>query len=315
MSNGELAGEFVRRQLVPMPMPLDASIAELARAACLWEASAPKPGNVHPTASFVDMNYQHFVDSASIVGECFEGIETNLDEAKVGALVLKIVKSTRERVGINTNLGIALLIVPIGLAMSKSMTTGEYRNGPRNLRDLQGSLESVLRDLDSDDAQSVYRAILVANPGGLGQASEMDVHQAAPVSLLEAMKAAQDRDQIARQYTNNFETCFRMAERLLELRQLEVDWLDAIVRVHVESLALHGDSLIRRKNDGLVDGEVRRLARICLERNDQARSSGSDYLELDRYLRADGNRRNPGTTADLIAGGLLIAFWANASRE
>ncbi len=119
MSKGGKVEDSVERRLVRLPMSFDASIAALARAACLWEASAPKPGNVHPTASFVDMNYQHFVDSATIVGECFEGIETNLDEAKVGTLVLKIVKSTRERVGINTNLGIALLIVPIGLAMSK----------------------------------------------------------------------------------------------------------------------------------------------------------------------------------------------------
>ncbi len=134
-----------------------------------------------------------------------------------------------------------------------------------------------MRELDGDDSQNVYHAILVANPGGLGQASEMDVHQAAPLSLLEAMKAAQDRDQIAWQYTNNFETCFRMAERLLELRSLEVDWLDAIVRVHVENLARHGDSLIRRKNDGSVDGQVRHLAQICLDRNDGSRSLEDEY--------------------------------------
>ncbi|MFC1759755.1 triphosphoribosyl-dephospho-CoA synthase [Planctomycetota bacterium] len=30
--------------------------------------------------------------------------------------------------------------------------------------------------------------------------------------------------------------------------------------------------------------------------------------DLDFWLRSDGNRRNPGTTADLIAAGLFVAL-------
>ena len=32
------------------------------------------------------------------------------------------------------------------------------------------------------------------------------------------------------------------------------------------------------------------------------------YQRLDRFLRSDGNRRNPGTTADLIAATLFVAL-------
>jgi triphosphoribosyl-dephospho-CoA synthase len=44
----------------------------------------------------------------------------------------------------------------------------------------------------------------------------------------------------------------------------------------------------------------------------------SDRLaELDAWLRADGNRRNPGTTADLVAGCLSAALregWLEAAE-
>jgi triphosphoribosyl-dephospho-CoA synthase len=33
-----------------------------------------------------------------------------------------------------------------------------------------------------------------------------------------------------------------------------------------------------------------------------------ELAKLDFWLRSDGNRRNPGTTADLIAAGLFVAL-------
>jgi triphosphoribosyl-dephospho-CoA synthase len=34
-------------------------------------------------------------------------------------------------------------------------------------------------------------------------------------------------------------------------------------------------------------------------------------VELDRYLRSDGNKLNPGTTADLVAACLFVALREN----
>jgi triphosphoribosyl-dephospho-CoA synthase len=42
------------------------------------------------------------------------------------------------------------------------------------------------------------------------------------------------------------------------------------------------------------------------------------WIDFDRWLRADGHRRNPGTTADLIAAALMVALvrqWASSSRR
>ena len=34
-------------------------------------------------------------------------------------------------------------------------------------------------------------------------------------------------------------------------------------------------------------------------------------MALDRYLRSDGNKLNPGTTADLVTACLFDALWQN----
>ncbi len=111
-----------------MRMTLDASIAELARAACLWEASAPKPGNVHPTASFVDMNYHHFVDSAEIVVSVSKGSKRILKRPRWFSGFEDREVDSRAR-GINTNLGIALLIVPSGWLWRSGMQQVRLETG------------------------------------------------------------------------------------------------------------------------------------------------------------------------------------------
>src|SRR5262245_173300 len=75
-----------------------------AKQACLWEARARKPGNVHPKASFADMNYADFVRSADCFPEC--GLGDDLD-------YYRYVDWTKSHVGKNTNLGMIILLVPM----------------------------------------------------------------------------------------------------------------------------------------------------------------------------------------------------------
>jgi len=68
-----------------MPGNNDAKqIARCAVLACLLEATARKPGNVHPTASFRDLTYADFVRSAHSIGPSFE----HAGEWSVGRIVL-----------------------------------------------------------------------------------------------------------------------------------------------------------------------------------------------------------------------------------
>jgi triphosphoribosyl-dephospho-CoA synthase len=264
-----------------------------ATLACLYEATAPKPGNVHPAASFDDAtNYGHFVRSAVVVGPILE-----LTAASgVGRTVLEAVRATREVVGTNTNLGTLLLIAPLAAV-------------PPGLS-LHDAVGEVLRGLTDVDTRHVYEAIRLSSAGGLGRAAEADVFADVPprLGMIEAMRLAVERDLVARQYTNTFADVFQgpvvwVAEGLARGWPLSA----AIVYAHIRQMAQHPDSLIARKCGSAIAIESSQRA---------AETFGSGLpgdlrYELavgnsDRWLRADGHRRNPGTTADLIAAGLFV---------
>src|SRR5215212_5614989 len=93
---------------VPATLPLDAA----ATLACIYEVTARKPGNVHPTASFDDVTtYAAFVASAVAIGPVIARVVNT--ERGVGQVVLDAVRETRKAVQTNTNLGTLLLIAPL----------------------------------------------------------------------------------------------------------------------------------------------------------------------------------------------------------
>ena len=162
------------------------SIGQCATLACLLEASSPKPGNVHRGADFEDMTFTDFAVSAAAIAPAMDSAVQH----GVGAAVLAAVQATRRLVPVNTNLGTVLLLAPLAAV-------------PRPQR-LKAGIREVLRRLTARDAEAVYAAIRLAEPGGLGSADQMDVAETAPDSLLAAMAAAADRDLVARQYAEDF---------------------------------------------------------------------------------------------------------------
>ena len=165
----------------------------------------------------------------------------------------------------------------------------------------------MLRGLSVDDTRQVYQAIRRAKPGGLGEVPQADVQDQRPpaISLTEAMHLAADRDLIARQYTNDFLQVF-LAATYLERGLNEHRALgEVVVRAYLQLLAEFPDSLVARKCGPEVAGQVSLRAHAVL-------ASGQDEQyrrcleEFDFWLRADGHRRNPGTTADLVAAGLFV---------
>jgi triphosphoribosyl-dephospho-CoA synthase len=69
----------------------------------------------------------------------------------------------------------------------------------------------VLDALSIDDARLAYRAIRLAEPGGLGTAAAQDVAAEPSVTLREAMRLASGRDLVARQYADGFAEVFGVA--------------------------------------------------------------------------------------------------------
>jgi triphosphoribosyl-dephospho-CoA synthase len=267
------------------------SIGVAATLASIYEATAPKPGNVHRGADFEDVTYVDFVTSAVVVGP----IVARVAELGVGRTVCEAVKATRRAVATNTNLGTLLLIAPLAV-----VADGESH--------LEG-IGSVLCKLTSEDTRLVYEAIRISAAGGLGRAEEADVFDEPPpaLALVDAMRLAADRDLVARQYCNNFADVLRIAAWIEEGVARGLALNDAVVHSHIRQLAAEADSLILRK----CGPQVAEQARVHACRVLDAGNPGDDDYEravedFDFWLRSDGHRRNPGTTADLIAAALFV---------
>src|SRR5262249_6953825 len=147
-----------------------------AQLACIWEATARKPGNVHRHADFADVSYLDFIVSAAAIAPVLQSAPAR----RVGETVLEAIRATRGVSGTNTNLGIVLLLAPLA-----TVPEGE---------DLQTGVRSVLAALDVADSRHVYEAIRLANPGGMGQVSAQDVHTEPTLPLPAIMAFAATRD-------------------------------------------------------------------------------------------------------------------------
>ena len=269
------------------------SMGQCAALACLLEATAPKPGNVHRGADFEDLTYPDLVTSGIVIAPVFDAAP----ELALGRTVLEAVRRTKQAVETNSNLGMILLFAPLAIV-------------PPGVP-LREGIATVLDSLGPEDARLVYEAIRHARPGGLGQAETADVAGDPPANLIDAMRLAKDRDMVARQYANGFKEVIEIVvphlRKKLVTRGMSLS--RAIVDAHVSFMAEFPDSLIARKCGEHVALESAARARYVLEMGGPEDPEYERRLaDLDFWLRSDGHRRNPGTTADLIAAGLFAAL-------
>lgn len=260
-----------------LPVPIEACI----RLACELECSAAKPGNVSPGASFADLTHADFMASAPITARWI----SRAGQLGVGAAIDHAATEIQATIGKNTHLGILLLLAPLSAAAAC------------------GSLDRVLQSLTVADADRVYHAIRTLQPGGIGEVDNQDVRTTPTESLLECMKLAADRDMIARQYVNGFREV-RESACALKVYDHGVP-SEQIVRLHVSLMAAFPDSLIARKCGESVAAESAQRAAAVLSQE----CAVEPLREFDAWLRADGHRRNPGTTADLVAAALFVALY------
>jgi triphosphoribosyl-dephospho-CoA synthase len=210
--------------------------------------------------------------------------------------VLEGSRATRSAVATNTNLGTVLLIAPLATVARGT--------------DLADGIQKVLQGLDADDSRLVYEAIRLAEPGGLGKTDQHDIADPAPTDLIAAMRTGADHDLVARQYTNGFsqvlgEVVAWLAEGLGDGWALDT----TILHVQMRMMSQYGDSLIARKCGEPVSRQsAERATRVLESGTPQDETYHAAMGDLDFWLRSDGHRRNPGTTADLIAAGLFVAL-------
>jgi triphosphoribosyl-dephospho-CoA synthase len=283
--------EIVLRELSSrQPSSIDAKLGHLVEMACVLEVCARKPGNVHPTSSFVDTTFDDFIHSAKAIAPILDRSES----LRVGELVFQAVTANINAVQKNTNLGIILAIAPL----AKASTTD------------QTAVQCVLGELTIEDAQLVYQAIRLASPGGLGTAEQQDVRSEPTVTLLEAMQLAAHRDLIAKQYATAFGDVFDLLlPALTRLVSGQVPLEQAIIQTFLVGLSQLGDTLILRKCGPELMAETQGRAEEVLSAGWPDSEKGiEEFRRFDQWLRADGHRLNPGTMADLIAATLFLAL-------
>lgn len=170
----------------------------------------------------------------------------------------------------------------------------------------------------------IHAAIALAKSGSLGTVEAADVGAKARLrdsdTVAHVMQLAAKRDSIASEYVSGFAITFeRTVPSLHELLSWGSSLQWAIVGTYLRLLAQQPDTLIARKVSWERAREISVWAKQLADEFFSTRSQGvgtPDWLEqcerslgdLDFALRSDGNRLNPGTTADLIAAGLLVAL-------
>ena len=264
-------------------------LADAVYLAGVIEATSQKVGNVHPDAPFEDLTYQDFTQAAAILAQSLSDPQKRLSDRMFDAVQTTIAVSGR-----NVNLGIVLLVGPLFESVRQDI-----------------GVDDVLRSFNPTDGGTLMRMIAIANPRGLGAVAEMDVHDVPDrVDILDAMRLAEDRDRVARQYSRGFDDIMNVV--VPTLRQSFTDFHDVhrgVVDTQIQLLARWPDSLIARKCGADVAEDVRQQASSI------DASDADAVARFDASLRTDDHRYNPGTTADLIAAALFQIYAPRKAKK
>lgn len=271
----------------------DQSLAECVYASLITDIDALKPGNVGRHAPGHGMSVEDFIRSAELTTPIL--CDRTLG---VGSRILKGVEVTQDGVGCNTNLGILLLFAPLIFAMQHKQAA----------QSLHASLAKSLNDIGVRESARIFRAICLANPAGLGQSSQYDVHLLPETTIKEAMQVSRDRDRIAFQYVSNYEDVFgRGLDQITTSlnRWNSMEW--AATGCYMNLLSALSDSHVQRKFGTEVADNVKRQAQAVMNRFmscTEPESMRNELLDFDQKLKSRGI--NPGTTADLTVTSVLV---------
>ncbi len=276
--------------------------------ACFLDVAVRKPGNVSFASAGHRMHAGQFIRSAAAAaGPLFAA------GARVGVRIEAAMAASWAAAGCNTNLGILLLAAPIARA-AETRPEADADSWRR-------ALEAVLASLDLSDTRAAYRAIALANPGGLGTAPDEDVHHEPQLGLRDAMALAADRDLVARQYRDGFGDLLGLGLASLPAgfsplaptadALPDAATVAAVQRLYLRLLASLPDSHIVRKHGEAVAHNVMSSAQPWLRRAEAGEPLDADpaFTAWDRNLKS--RAVNPGTTADFTVATLLLAGLAS----
>lgn len=306
------------------------NISEKAQFAMFLDVLTPKPGNVHRYRDHPDTRFIHFIASITYLGQPiylaakwgYQKHTSPLEPSRLGELIKTAVQASIAPHNKNTLLGTILLLIPLAIAAGTQVS--QLRFSTSSLRE---RLARILQNTTVDDAVEVIRAIQLARPGGATPKSPdwtpklrafsfqsphiIDLIQREKYTLRNLQALASTYDAIAQEYVSEFAYTFetlypQVKNNLNQYHLLE----SAVLASYLWALSNRPDSLIQRKVGPQVAEEVMRRAKkhyskIC--KLSEARWL-DELTPFDDYLRSEGSKLNPGTTADLLTAALFCSL-------
>lgn len=306
-------------------------ISEKAQFAMLLDILTPKPGNVHRYRDHPDTRMIHFAASITKLGHPlyktaqwgFQKSGSEDMKSILGTLIKRAVQASIEPHEKNTLLGTVLLLVPLVAGAGYSISSKKITKAK-----LHQSLSLLLQQASVDDAVNLIRTLQIASPGGAkpktsewnsnSQAFDfqsphtIDLIRRKSYTLLDLQALASSYDAIAQEYTSDFTYTFNVLyPRLINGLNRHSRLEDAVLDTYLWALSDRPDSLIQRKGGPQAAKEVMAQAQKIYSRIQKIQETRWwEYLEpFDEYLRSEGSKLNPGTTADLVSATLFVALF------
>jgi len=267
--------------------------AQSAELALLLEvSSSPKPGNVDREREYPDLRFEQFLTGA--VGTR-TGFAAAADGRPLGPAFERAVAGMSNQNGGNTQFGAVLLLTPLAAAAGQGRVTPERAT-------------AAVEETTVDDAVAFYRAfdhVDVAVPEPPEGMELLDVERgsrAEPavrskgLTLAAVMEQSAGRDGIAAEWTGGFGWTFELADAI---ERQDGPVTDRAAAAYLSLLSRELDTFVITQHDRETAYEVRRRANAVLDGEESGHSLAEDLV--DRGI-------NPGTTADIVAGGLFVAL-------
>lgn len=299
-------------------------IARAAQLASVLEVSGyPKPGNVHRTADLEEATFEQFMASSVAIGPVFLEVaergfkarkgEIKLSDIGVGKAIKSAIEDTmRWQKNENTNLGVVILLMPLTAAAGATLA----REGKIDMKNLRKNLSEILKSTTYEDALNVYDAILIAEPGGLGDLAELDVKneksrkriREEQISLYEIMKTSSEWDGISKEWVTDMRITFEFGYPLIKRLYEKTKNMNTVtVQTFLEILSKYPDTFVQRIHGKKIAKKISEKAKTIVEGGGMlTRTGGALVAKFDEELRKKGI--NPGTTADIVASSLMLAI-------
>ncbi|KXB02135.1 hypothetical protein AKJ43_02385 [candidate division MSBL1 archaeon SCGC-AAA261D19] len=296
-------------------------VARSAQLAALLEVSGyPKPGNVHRTADFPDVRYEHFLAGSIAMGSALR--KAAIDGALAGKERIKLsgirigekIKSAVQEVneshyGGNTHLGMLLLFVPLAAAAGKTLV----ETGKIELESLRNNFTQIMKSTSTIDSLCTYDAICAAIQTGKGEnrktaksswlgRAKTDVpslHEREAreklsdenVTLYDWLKASSSWDGIANELTSGMEVSFKVGyPTLMETFEKHKDINISVVHTFLKILSEYPDTLVARKVGLEKTTNIVKAVALGLEKAEWISCVAKSILETGGLTSEEGKK-------------------------